>query len=69
MTHARTARDDPGWYTPADLPPAVAGFDDPLRGTLDVGAAGKVGLLELVLGRHEGVTPRHRMRRPAGAGG
>ena len=34
----------------------MAGFNDPLRGTLDVGAAGKVGLLEMVLGRRDGVT-------------
>jgi urease accessory protein len=53
-------RDDPRWYTPSDLPDEVRAFDDPVREGLGVGAAGKVGLLDLALSRHAGVTRVHR---------
>jgi urease accessory protein len=53
-------RDDPRWYTPADLPAELCALDDPLRDTLEVGAAGKVGLLDLGLSRHAGITRVHR---------
>jgi urease accessory protein len=49
-------REDPAWYTPADLPEEVLAFDNSVRGGLGVGAAGKVGLLELSLARCHGVT-------------
>jgi urease accessory protein len=59
-------RDDPRWFTPADLPEELIALDGPLRDTLEVGAAGKVGLLDLVLRRHAGVTrlQRHYQRVP-----
>lgn len=66
MTTAAASREDPGWYTPTELPAEVAAFDDSLRDTLEVGAAGKVGLLDLALSRHGGVTRvrRHYQRAP-----
>jgi urease accessory protein len=66
VTPSTALREDPTWYTPVDLPDEVSSFDGPLRGTLDVGAAGKVGLLDLVLGRHDGITrvQRHYQRVP-----
>jgi urease accessory protein len=59
-------RDDPGWYTPSDLPDELIAFDDSLTDALDVGAPGKVGLLDLALSRHGGVTRvrRHYQRGP-----
>lgn len=54
------ARLDPAWYTPADLPSEVLAFDARVRGGLGVGAAGKVGLLDITLGRSGGAT---RIRR------
>jgi urease accessory protein len=56
MTAASARRGDPRWYTPADLPRELIALDDPLEDTLRVGAAGKVGLLELALGNHGGIT-------------
>jgi urease accessory protein len=44
----RLARDDPRWYTPDALPPALLAYGDPVP-SLAVGRAGKVGLLELTL--------------------
>jgi urease accessory protein len=66
MTHSIAQRDDPAWYTPTDLPEELIAFDGSLRGTLEVGAAGKVGLLDLALSRHGGVTRlgRHYQRAP-----
>jgi urease accessory protein len=66
MTQSAMLREDPAWYTPASLPDEVLAFDDGLRATLDVGAAGKVGLLDLALSRHGGVTRvrRHYQRAP-----
>jgi urease accessory protein len=66
MTPSAALRDHPEWYTPDRLPDEVTAFTDPLRGTLDVGAAGKVGLLDLALSRHRGVTrvSRHYQRAP-----
>jgi urease accessory protein len=59
-------REDPSWYTPADLPGELLASDDSLRDALQVGAAGKVGVLDLALGRHGGVTRlvRHYQRVP-----
>ena len=59
-------RDDPGWYTPSDLPAAVIALDDPLRDALGVGSAGKVGVLDLALAPRGGVTRvwRHYQRTP-----
>lgn len=54
------ARLDPAWYTPADLPSEVLTFDTRVRGGLGVGAAGKVGLLDMALGPSGGST---RIRR------
>jgi urease accessory protein len=66
MSPAVALRDDPAWYTPSDLPGELTAFDDSLRNALDVGAAGKVGLLDLALSRHGGVTriERHYQRVP-----
>jgi urease accessory protein len=66
MTHSITQRDDPAWYTPSDLPEELIAFDGSLRGALEVGAAGKVGLLDLALSRHGGATRlgRHYQRAP-----
>jgi urease accessory protein len=60
VTEPATLREDPAWYTPSRLPEELIAFDDSLRGALDVGAAGKVGLLDLALSRHGGVS---RVRR------
>ena len=66
MTQSIALRDDPAWYTPSDLPEELIAFDGSLRGALEVGAAGKVGLLDLALSRHGGVTRlrRHYQRAP-----
>jgi urease accessory protein len=66
MTQSIALRDDPAWYTPSDLPEELIAFDRSLRGALEVGAAGKVGLLDLALSRHGGVTRlrRHYQRAP-----
>jgi urease accessory protein len=55
-----TSRHDPAWYTPADLPPDLAGRDTPLADTLGVGAAGKVGVLDLTFARSAGTTRLQR---------
>lgn len=55
-------RDDPSHYTIADLPPEFAAFETELDG-LDVGAPGKVGLLELdfeVLGGATRIARQHQ---------
>jgi urease accessory protein len=59
VTEPTALRDDPAWYTPA-LPDELIAFGDSLDRALDVGAAGKVGLLDLALSRHGGIT---RVRR------
>lgn len=66
MTELTALREDPAWYTPAALPEEVIAFDESLNGALDVGAAGKVGLLDLALSRRGGVTRvrRHYQRAP-----
>ena len=66
MTDAVGLRDDPAWYTPANLPVELTAYDDPLRNALEVGAAGKVGLLDLALSCHGGMTriARHYQRVP-----
>jgi urease accessory protein len=66
MTPPVTLREDPAWYTPAVLPDEVVALDDSLSEALDVGAAGKVGLLDLAMSRHGGVTRvrRHYQRAP-----
>jgi urease accessory protein len=66
MTDSIAPRDDPAWYTPSDLPEELIAFGGSLRGALEVGAAGKVGLLDLALIRRGGVTRlgRHYQRAP-----
>jgi urease accessory protein len=66
VTPSTVAREDPSWYTPADLPEEAVALDDSLHDTLQVGAPGKVGLLDLKLARHGGVTrvERHYQRVP-----
>jgi len=60
MNQAAALRREPGWYTPANLPEELTAFDDPIRSALGVGAAGKVGLLQLALSSQGGVTRVHR---------
>jgi urease accessory protein len=48
-------RKDPGWYTPADLPAEILAFDTAVP-NLDVGSAGKVGILDLNLALSGGTT-------------
>jgi urease accessory protein len=66
VTELTALRENPAWYTPSALPEEVTGFDDSVNGTLGVGAAGKVGLLDLAVSRHGGVTRvrRHYQRAP-----
>ncbi|GAA1192789.1 urease accessory protein UreD [Pseudonocardia alaniniphila] len=56
MTRAVTSRQDPAWYTPADLPAEVLAIGSPVQGGLGVGASGKVGLLDLTLAPCAGAT-------------
>jgi urease accessory protein len=56
VTASSAWRRDPAWYTPSDLPSEIAAFATPMEGRLDVGAPGKIGLLELTLAPHDGVT-------------
>ena len=56
MSAAAPPRQERAWYTPADLPPEVTALADSIQGNLGVGAAGKVGLLELGLVDRGGVT-------------
>lgn len=55
MTPPATRR-DPAWYTPADLPAVITAFAGFVRGGLGVGAPGKIGVLDLNLAPHDGVT-------------
>lgn len=48
-------RSDSRWYTPADLPPEILLYAAPQTG-VDVGGAGKVGLLELEFAELGGTT-------------
>jgi urease accessory protein len=66
VTELSALRDDPAWYTPSALPDEIIACDDSLSGALDVGAAGKVGLLDLAVSRHGDVTRlrRHYQRAP-----
>ena len=66
MSELTALREDPVWYTPSTLPAELSVFDGSVNGTLDVGAAGKVGLLDLAVSRHGGVTRvrRHYQRAP-----
>lgn len=50
------SRDDPAWYTPADLPAELLALGGAVPGGLDVGAAGKVGLLDVSLAPRAGVS-------------
>lgn len=56
MTVTTPRRDDPAWYTPTGLPAELVARAGPVRGGLDVGNPGKVGLLELSLAPSAGVT-------------
>jgi urease accessory protein len=60
MTSAAPPRHDPTWYTPDTLPTEVTAFEGAVHDGLRVGAAGKVGLLDLSLAPSEGTT---RIRR------
>lgn len=60
MTPATKSRGDAAWYTPTDLPGDVLAHDGSVQGGLGVGAAGKVGLLELTLAPSGGVSRVHR---------
>lgn len=51
-----TARDDAAWCTPADLPEELLAFGGTVRDGLGVGAAGKVGVLDLALAPSGGST-------------
>jgi urease accessory protein len=66
VTTLSALRNDPSWYTPADLPDEVTSVGGSLQDTLGVGAAGKVGLLDLALEVQGGVTrvKRHYQRVP-----
>jgi len=66
VTREAAPRNNPGWYTPSDLPRELTAYDNPVLDALGVGAAGKVGLLELALTCHGGVTriQRHYQRVP-----
>lgn len=66
MTELTALREDPAWYTPSTLPAEVIAFDRSVNGALAVGAPGKVGLLDLAVSRHGGVTRvrRHYQRAP-----
>jgi urease accessory protein len=56
MTQPVVPRCDPAWYVPADLPEEITTLDSSVQGGLGVGAPGKVGLLDVTLARHHGVT-------------
>lgn len=56
MTRTTVPRQDPAWYTPTDLPDEVIAFGSSVQGGLGVGAAGKVGLLDLTLAPRGGMT-------------
>jgi urease accessory protein len=58
---ARQVRDDPAWYTPADLPAELLAFDSSVQDGLAVGSPGKVGLLDLLLAPCGGVTRVQRL--------
>jgi urease accessory protein len=66
VTGLTALRENPAWYTPSTLPEEVIAFDASVNGALDVGAPGKVGLLDLAMSRHGGVTRvrRHYQRAP-----
>lgn len=49
-------RQDPAWYTPTDLPAELLAFGRAVQGGLDVGAPGKVGLLDVTLAPRAGTT-------------
>ena len=58
-------RQDPDWYTPDGLPEELLAFSSPVRDGLGVGAAGKVGLLELTLAPTKGTTRVQRQYQKA----
>ena len=66
MTSSTARRRDPAWYTPSDLPAEITAFAGSVEGGLDVGAPGKIGLLELKLAAYDGVTrvEKHYQRAP-----
>lgn len=57
---ATPSRHDPAWYTPAGLPAELSAFDGSVRGAPGVGAAGKVGVLDLALAPTGGATRMQR---------
>jgi urease accessory protein len=56
MIQPTVPRCDPAWYLPADLPEQITDLNCLVQGGLDVGAPGKVGLLDIRLAPHHGVT-------------
>ena len=51
-----TLRDDPAWCTPANLPQELLAFAGSVHNGLDVGAAGKTGVLDIALAPRAGST-------------
>ncbi|MER7245554.1 urease accessory protein UreD [Kribbella sp. NPDC000426] len=51
-----TRRDDRAWCTPSALPPEVLAYGADVEGALGVGAAGKLGVLDLQLASRAGTT-------------
>jgi urease accessory protein len=66
MTQPVVPRSDPVWYLPADLPEEITALESSVQGGLGVGAPGKVGLLDVTLAAHHGVTrvQRQYLRAP-----
>jgi urease accessory protein len=56
MNPTTARRRAPEWYAPTDLPEDVLAFDSTVQDGLGVGAAGKVGLLDLTLSTSGGLT-------------
>ena len=65
MTQTAAARHDTEWSLPPDLPDEFLAFDESVLTGLDVGAAGKVGLLQLGLVDSDGVTRVQRQYQQA----
>lgn len=66
MTQPDRPPRDSGWDALGELPPEFIAFGSPVDGGLPVGAAGKLGVLELALASRNGITrvQRHYQRAP-----
>ena len=66
MISPAARRRDPAWYLPRDLPAEISACAGSIDGGLAIGAPGKVGLLEMSLAPHGGITriERHYQRAP-----